>query len=59
MEWIEHVTGPSGGLFALGVAAGYLFAMRTVLAEAKGRIKALEERVATLQDDLLTEVRKN
>lgn len=51
------LTGQNGGIFALGVASGYIYAGRTILKEAKARITHLEERVEQLNADLIQEIR--
>lgn len=51
------MTGENGGIMAIcfmgGIAIGYSFAQKTVIAEAKRRILKLEARVEELTNKLL------
>lgn len=56
-EFFKYMTGENGGIMAVcfmgGIAIGYSFAQKTVIAEAKRRILKLEARVEELTNKLL------
>lgn len=60
------IAGPVGGMVAMGFGAGFIagygFAQKTIIIEAKSRITLLEERLEEVQrevKDLLREGRNN
>lgn len=62
MDWYGMLTGPIGGFigaaFMFGVIVGWTVSTRTVVSDAKDRIKALTGRVEYLEDELSSQHEK-